>query len=284
MEITQKKRIWRILLALVLGALLVYFVSGVIRSLYLESSHIQLALRSPDGTTGTVRMVQVSDLHLAVYGENNQDLVDLIASKKPDVILSTGDMIDARAKTRADTIDLFKRLTAIAPVVFSLGNHEADRLDLFELLDDLVEIGVHVVHDSHTTLRLNGIDLRIGGLYMAEYLYELDDDGRIDVLLCHFPHKLDVFAAYGVPLTFCGHTHGGQFRIPFFDIALYAPNQGLFPQYTEGLYEKNGSYMVVSRGLGNSSFPFRVHNPPEIVVVDVTYTGQIMMAKDQGGN
>ena len=189
-------------------------------------------------------------------------------------------MIDSHAKTREATIDLFELLVAIAPVVFSLGNHEVDRLDLFELLDELAAIGVHIVHDSPTTLYINGIDLRVGGLYMAEYLHELDDDGRIDVLLCHFPHKLDVFSAYGVPLTFSGHTHGGQFRIPFFDIALYAPDQGLFPQYTQGLYEKNGSYMVVSRGLGNSSFPFRVHNPPEIVVVDVTYTGQILMAEE----
>lgn len=267
-----RKRKWTLALLLTVAVFAAYFIWGVVRSFYLESTQIQLSITSPADKTGTVRIAQVSDLHRAVYGTNNQQLVDLVASKKPDLILSTGDMIDLRTASYADTIDLFRRLSRIAPVIYSLGNHEIDRPDLRELLQALHNEGVVIVHNNAVEVYVSGIPLKIGGLYTAEYLSSLDDDGRIDMLLCHFPHKLDVFAAYGVPLTFCGHTHGGQFRVPFFDIALYAPGQGWFPQYTAGLYERDGSYMIVSRGLGNSSFPFRVHNPPEVVIADITYT------------
>lgn len=271
----NRKRLIKTIVILVLAVFVVYFAWGIVRSLFLESTWLHVAVRSNTGITGTVRLAQVSDLHRAVYGKDNQELVDLVASKKPDIILSTGDMIDVRTESYDDTVSLFARLEEIAPVVFSIGNHEMDRPDLTALLFALHDVGVDIVHNSAVTLHINGIDLKIGGLYTAEYLHELDDDGSLDILLCHFPHKLDVFAAYGVPLTFCGHTHGGQFRLPFLDIALYAPNQGLFPQYTTGLYEQSGSYMIVSRGLGNSSFPFRVHNPPEVIIADVTFTNQI---------
>ncbi|MDL2317550.1 metallophosphoesterase [Eubacteriales bacterium OttesenSCG-928-A19] len=255
--------------------LIAYVATGIIRSLFLESTLIQLAIYSPSGVTGTVRLAQISDLHLATYGEGNQELVELVASKHPDVIVSTGDMIDARAERIEDTVDLFRRLVKIAPVVYSLGNHEMARQDLYELLMALDAEGVQIVHNNAVTVRANGIDLRIGGLYTAEYLEGLEDADQLDILLCHFPHKLDVYAKNGVPLTFSGHTHGGQFRLPFFDIALYAPGQGWFPQYTKGLYTKDDSHMIVSRGLGNSSFPFRVYNPPEVVIADITYTDTI---------
>ncbi|MCL1963647.1 MAG: metallophosphoesterase [Firmicutes bacterium] len=267
---TKRRKYFMVLLLLLLAAG-VYLGVGIVKSLYLETSLIELVLPAKGEYTATVRVAQVSDLHLAVYGENNQDLVDLIASKHPTIILATGDMIDARAKSIDPTIDLFTRLRGIAPIVYSLGNHEMDRQDLRELVAALEKAGVRVVHNSIVTLDINGMTLTIGGLYRAEHLRELENSGPIDILLCHFPDKIDFFAHYGVPLTFCGHTHGGQFRVPLFDIPLYAPGQGWLPEYTVGLYERYGSFMIVSRGLGNSSFPFRVFNPPEVVIADITY-------------
>ena len=68
-------------------------------------------------------------------------------------------------------------------------------------------------------------------------------------------------------LVFSGHAHGGQFRLPFLGRGLVAPGQGLFPRYTEGVHERNGTTMIISRGLGNSVIPVRLFNQPEIVCV-----------------
>lgn len=266
------RKVLRITFALLVGAVLVYVITGFFRSLFLESTSIKLRLPSKNGNTATVRIVQISDLHRAVFGNDNEQLVNLIASKAPDIIVATGDMIDVRTEGYDASVRLFDRLTSIAPVIYSLGNHEIERDDLSQYIAALRGVGVNVLNNNVMEMTVHGIELRIGGLYRAEFLRNLEYEGGVDILLCHFPDKIGFYTAYGVPLTFSGHTHGGQFRVPLLHIALYAPGQGLFPRYTAGLYEEYGCYMIVSRGLGNSSFPFRVHNPPEVVVADITFS------------
>ena len=70
-----------------------------------------------------------------------------------------------------------------------------------------------------------------------------------------------------IDLVLSGHAHGGQFRLPFIS-GMFAPNQGIFPQYDAGLYTKGNTNMVVSRGLGNSIISIRFNNRPEIVVIE----------------
>ena len=70
----------------------------------------------------------------------------------------------------------------------------------------------------------------------------------------------------GIDLVLSGHAHGGQIRLPFIG-GIVGPDQGLFPKYTNGLYTKNQTSIVVSRGLGNSLFPLRLFNKPEIVSI-----------------
>ena len=91
-------------------------------------------------------------------------------------------------------------------------------------------------------------------------------DENYTILLSHRPELFDLYCEAGTDLVLSGHAHGGQVRIPFVG-GLVAPNQGLFPEYTEGLYEKDGIKMIVSRGLGNSIIPLRVNDPPELVLI-----------------
>ena len=85
-------------------------------------------------------------------------------------------------------------------------------------------------------------------------------------MLSHRPELFDVYVENNIDIVFSGHAHGGQFRLPFIG-GLVAPHQGLFPEYDAGLYTENNTNLMVSRGLGNSIFPFRVNNPPEIIIV-----------------
>jgi predicted MPP superfamily phosphohydrolase len=86
------------------------------------------------------------------------------------------------------------------------------------------------------------------------------------VLLAHRPEDFQADVDAGIDVTFSGHAHGGQFRIPGMG-GLVAPGQGYFPTYTAGIHEQVDSKLVVSRGLGNSIIPMRLFNLPEIVVV-----------------
>ena len=87
----------------------------------------------------------------------------------------------------------------------------------------------------------------------------------------HRPERTKTYEAYDFDLIVCGHAHGGQWRIPFTQMGVHAPNQGQFPRYVDGLYELgNGSKMVVSRGLARERMPYpRFFNHPEIVIITV---------------
>ena len=80
------------------------------------------------------------------------------------------------------------------------------------------------------------------------------------------------YAAAGADLVFCGHAHGGQIRLPAVG-GLFAPGQGPLPEYTAGLYQAEETTMLVSRGLGNSVFPLRVFNRPEITALTLRAEG-----------
>ena len=88
------------------------------------------------------------------------------------------------------------------------------------------------------------------------------------ILLSHRPELFDLYVDTGMDLVFSGHTHGGQFRLPFIG-GLVAPNQGFFPEYDAGLFSEGSTTMIVSRGVGNSIIPIRFNNRPEIVVAEL---------------
>lgn len=88
------------------------------------------------------------------------------------------------------------------------------------------------------------------------------------VLLSHRPDLINEYKKYDFDLVLCGHTHGGQVRIPKILNGLYAPNQGFFPKFVGGEYKFRTLRMIVGRGLSKKVWP-RIFNPPEIVVVDI---------------
>ncbi len=94
------------------------------------------------------------------------------------------------------------------------------------------------------------------------------NENALQILLAHRPEYFETYVENGVDMVFSGHAHGGQVRIPFVG-GLVAPGQGFLPTYTAGAYNENATTMFVSRGLGNSTVPFRILNLPEIVVVEL---------------
>lgn len=226
------------------------------------------------------KIAHVSDLHNAVFGRKNEKLLSLIRAAEPDIIAITGDLIDSRHTDIDSALAFVEAAAEIAPVYYVTGNHES-RLDFDEIEPRLIAAGARVLRNEAEDIgrggeriRLAGIDdpsfIRTGGTAEERAAAELeqlgDGGGTFTVLLAHRPELVEVYAEYGAGLVLSGHAHGGQVRLPLLG-GLYAPGQGLLPEYDSGLYSLGETQMVVSRGLGNSVAPLRVNNRPELVIV-----------------
>ena len=232
------------------------------------------------------RIVQISDLHNAEFGENNEKLLLMLKQADADIIAITGDMIDSRNTGVDVAISFAQKAVNIAPVYYVNGNHESRVLGEYEKLKQgLTDAGVTILENSSADITIGDETISLIGINDPTFRMELVDDtmeqniahqledvipdnDNYKVLLAHRPEYFDVYAG-NVDLVLSGHAHGGQFRIPFIG-GLVAPGQGFFPEYYEGSHIKENTEMIVSRGIGNSIIPFRINNKPEIIVVELT--------------
>lgn len=218
------------------------------------------------------RIAHISDLHNAEMGLGNEKLLQMLAEAQPNIIVITGDMVDAR-HTDVDVALLFaSEAVKIAPCYYITGNHEMDlsKEDYAKLTEGLTKRGVTMLLDDEVWFTYVGqtICLVGHGWGDTQNVGELTDFDGYKILLSHQPEDFDNYVDAGYDLVLSGHSHGGQFRLPFIG-GLYAPGQGLFPEYDGGLYSKGDTTMVVSRGIGNSSFPLRFNNRPELVLIEL---------------
>ena len=222
------------------------------------------------------RIAHISDLHNARFGENNEYLLQVLSQSKPDIIVITGDLVDARRTDIAAALGFAKDAVTIAPFYYVTGNHETalPQQQYEQLMEGLETAGVTVLANDAVTVTYHGEEITVVGLsdpasMAASRLSRLTDkEERYVILLAHRPDFFEEYAEGGADLVFSGHAHGGQFRLPFIG-GLMAPDQGLFPKYDAGLYRDGNTSMVVSRGLGNSIIPFRINNRPEIILVEL---------------
>lgn len=267
-----------VLLALLVGYGIYCNKALEINAYVIESEKIPVAFHE-------FRIAHVSDLHNAEFGTENEKLLALLKSADADIIVITGDMVDSR-KTDVDVaLSFAEKAAAISPVYYVNGNHESRIAEYERLKEGLLQCGVTVLENDVTDLMVGDDCITLIGLkdpafpmdrYVDDTMEQnvsyqllsvLPDTANYKILLAHRPEYFECYVDH-VDLVFSGHAHGGQFILPFFG-GLIAPNQGLFPAFYEGVYTENGTSMIVSRGIGNSLFPLRIHNPPEIVVVEL---------------
>lgn len=227
-----------------------------------------------------VKLALVTDLHSGYYGKNESELVNMIDKEKPDAILMSGDIFDDRLSM--DNARIFcEQIAGKCPCFYVTGNHELWSPNEHRINEYLRSIGITVLEGTAETLTINGSVISICGVDDPTYMTDAEWQAQLTsaesaaspdnykVLLSHRPERTKTYEAYNFDLIVCGHAHGGQWRIPFTQMGLYAPNQGRFPRYVDGLYElANGSKMIVSRGLARERMPYpRFFNHPEIVII-----------------
>ncbi len=224
------------------------------------------------------KILHISDLHNKCFVAGQTKIIEFINDAKPDIIAITGDIIDKRRGGTTAALKLVSTAVRTAPVYYVPGNHEKSAGVYEKLSARLKACGVFVAGNACTDITRNGAKITLVGVKDYEFFKTEKDYMRklkglrrespdgFRLLLSHRPEKMDLYANIGFDLVLTGHAHGGQFRLPLIG-GLYAPHQGVFPKYTSGLYKKGSTGMVVSRGLGNSGFPLRLFNRPELVVI-----------------
>lgn len=250
----------------------------------LQVSHYEITNATiPDEFKG-YKIVQVSDFHNEKSTRLTSDLIYNIGQENPDMIVITGDLVDSRRTDIGQSISFVKEIVKIAPVYYINGNHES-RISGYELLkEELEELGVVILENSVETIEMNDAVINLIGIEDPSFIHtgvvndaeivkaELGqlqyDESTFNILLSHRPELFATYVEENMNLVLTGHAHGGQIRLPFVG-GLVAPNQGVLPEYTEGEFIQNETAMIVSRGIGNSIFPFRVNNRPELVVISL---------------
>ena len=219
-----------------------------------------------------IRLVQISDVHLGLIVREGRlrRIVDLVNSLDPDIVVSTGDLVDSSLH---DSHQLAGMMAEIRPPLgkFAVtGNHEfysgsEKAIAFHEAAGFRVLRAESVVVDGR--LRIAGVDDPAGSrrgsnVFMDETLALPEGPQMPTVFLKHRPIVLDESAGR-FDLQLSGHVHGGQ----FFPFGLMT--RLLFPM-TPGLHRlESGSYLFVTRGTGTWGPPVRLFTPPEVVLVTI---------------
>ena len=271
----RSRRLLKLLVLLALCALFLWWSNHALQT----QRFTYASPRLPEGFDGCV-IVQLSDLHGAYFGEDNQELLSRVREAGPDYIFLTGDLLDQYRKTpHSYAAALGGALADIAPTYFITGNHEWALPGVRELKRELEEAGVAVLSNEYVLLERSGDRVLLAGIddlngfadqktpeELAQEVREAWGDG-FWLLLAHRNNYFEKqYSLLGADLVISGHGHGGLIRLPFTD-GLVSAERRLFPSYTAGFYTANGSDVFVSRGLGNSGPTLRLFNRPEVVVL-----------------
>ena len=215
-------------------------------------------------------------------------LVIQVEDLNPDIILFGGDIVHV---TDSEAViehakDLFAQLANVAPTYIVYGNHDL-RNDRMKELTEVIQIaGANLLKNEAQWISFGEPGAGFWLMGLAEYesslairenaleTIKLPEDSKMEpkILLTHFPQYFDKYVEDELKrpdLVLSGHTHGGQAILPIIG-GLFSPGQGFNPHFDFGIFTNEqypNSRLIVSRGVGNSSFPFRINNRPEIVSI-----------------
>lgn len=287
----KKRRSWLI-------AIIVFFLLIIGLGVSIYVSYHCLTVReysySADGKISQdLKLVVLSDLHGHEFGEKNEKLVEKVIQQEPDLILLDGDFLNEDSEDSSVPVDLVRALCDIAPVYYALGNHEIAYMEDGhpELMQELSEAGAVCLDLEYQDIQIKGEEVRLGAMYdyafgldgedsveavdpeIRSFLEDYQDTEHLKIMMAHRPDSFifgNASSVWDVDLVISGHDHGGQVVIPFLG-GVFGGDQGYFPEYIHGMYQKDQMHIFVTSGLGSHGeiLP-RINNIPEIAVLHIT--------------
>jgi predicted MPP superfamily phosphohydrolase len=245
---------------------------------------LDVAIRGWPRTTRPLTIAFLSDLHV---GSHSGDLIRLRAAVaevlklKPDLVLHGGDFLPwlhayGRKVPPLVIGRVLRPLQAPLGQFGVLGNHDYQRRGE-GLAAALTANGIDMLDDEQRTIAFEGQAIDLIGIpdarrhrAKAQSLLDALSGGRPTIILTHDPYWFAHVPA-GPFLTLAGHTHGGQFRLPFIGPVV---NMSRAPmRWTYGRIVEQERQMYVTSGWGTSGLPLRIGIPPEVVMLQVSAAG-----------
>lgn len=251
---------------------------GVLHTIYdVEIRRIELIIPRLSPVFDGFQITQISDIHTgSLFGTSYiEHIIQTIEQESPDMITITGDYVNFNPTEFEPYVPFFTRLTAKHGVFGSLGNHDHYmNEENHEYLQSLIrKAGIELLINDARTLELHGAYLSIAGTDNTGFNQHYGDllkacknipKGSPTILMAHDPTywNLEIRDSSLIDLTLSGHTHGGQIGFEYLGSA-FSPAQFVY-EHWDGLYEGNGNYLYVNRGLGTVGPPIRIGIRPEI--------------------
>lgn len=255
-------------------------IAGHINALNTRITTISLDIPKQVNGNRMMKVLMASDIHLgALIGENREKrLVEIINNQKPDLVLLCGDLVDGdiAPALRKNLGRHLQEINTPMGVYAIAGNHEYIG-GIQKTLPYLESINIKLLRDKAIVLP-NGVQLigrddrdsrRMGGDTGRKALKGLTanlDNNFPIMVMDHQPFDLDEAVKEKIDLQLSGHTHNGQLW-PFNYIT-----KAVF-ELSWGFLKKGGTNFYVSSGFGSWGPPVRTGNSPEVVVLDLTFTG-----------
>lgn len=256
---------------------------------WFKINEVEIGFESlPEGFDG-YRIVYISDIHARSFVGREKHLeraADIINSLDADLVAFTGDLISMAPDELESTAPILRRISAKDGVVSVLGNHDyspytdVDEGTRKRYVEDLVQtekgMGWNLLIDSHEKICRGGDSIAVVGVQNispSRHFHSHGDlskasegtEGMFSILLSHDPmHWEAEVLGKDIPLTLSGHTHAMQISL-----LGWSPSSLIFKQ-NKGLYSRNGKYLYVNIGLGETIFPARIGARPEITLITLT--------------
>jgi predicted MPP superfamily phosphohydrolase len=251
---------------------------------WLEVNRVRVPLTPGTNAAPSLRILQLSDFHLSpvVSLEFIAESIALGLAQQPDVIALTGDFFTNVLDDAAGFTAVLARLSAVAPTFACLGNHDGGpwtrraggNATIDEALALLRAARITCLHNEGLSISVKDRPLQligVGDLWAgmcdpaAAFARTPARDAATRILLNHNPDAKERLRPFDWDLVLCGHTHGGQLRLPFFGTP-FAPVAD--KRYVEGLHRWEERWLHVTRGVGNLH-GLRFNCRPQVSVIDL---------------
>ncbi len=276
------KFVFKTALTLIIILSLVFAYAHIIEPFKLDANEIILSAdditasgKSVSGASRPFTIALFGDTHFGFYYdlEHFEEVIEMINEKSPDIIVFTGDLIDDLNTYEGDKAEVsaaLSRLQAKYGKFAVYGNHDYSKTGS-PVYADIMEAGGFTVLENEyfyipeLNVTMYGIDDCLIGngdpsVLLASSVY------TFNLVACHEPDIFDEALDYNVSLMLSGHTHGGQVRLPFFT-SQFLPTHG--EKYVSGLFDKNGSFLFVTKGIGTTKLPLRFGAVPEVAFIAI---------------